>query len=287
MTCAGLTVTVAPTGTDLREPGPTVVLLPEEPHARSVVWGHPWQVGTPAHWCALTRYAVVDGIVATGPHRHRLGATLREEVAACLLGGFGMPFELGIAAFRAVRNSGALAEGHIVSADELELLLRQPLPVGDATRRYRFPRQRSQRLAAALAFLDGKPPADGTVAVRDWLTKAPGIGPKTASWIVRNHYGCEDVAVLDIHVLRAGVSAGVFDRAWTVARSYAVMERLFLAWARHGGVSPADLDAVIWVEQALAARRPGRRRTPAGTTDALPRSVTVRGTDRRKHPERR
>ncbi|MCF6506868.1 hypothetical protein E9549_05535 [Blastococcus sp. MG754426] len=237
------------------------MLLAEEPLARSVVWGHPWQVGTAAHWCALTQYGVIDGVLADGPHRHRLGTTLREEVAACLLGGFGLPFELGLAAFRAVRDSGALAEGAIVSATDLEVLLRQPLQVGGGTRRYRFPRQRSQRLAAALAFLDQEPPPDDLVEVRDWLTSAPGIGPKTASWIVRNHYGCEDVAVLDIHVLRAGASAGVFDRGWTAARSYYVLERLFLAWAEHGGVSPADLDAVIWAEQALAARRPGRRRT--------------------------
>lgn len=259
MTRAGVTAAV-PLSVGLREPGPTVVLLPEGPLARSVVWGHPWQVGTPAHWCALTRYAVIDGVVAAGPHRHRLGTSLREEVAACLLGGFGLPFELGLAAFGAVRDSGALAEGCIVSAADLELLLRQPLLVGGATRRYRFPRQRSQRLAAALAFLESGPPPDDPVEVRDWLTEAPGIGPKTASWIVRNHYGCEDVAVLDVHVLRAGVSADVFDRGWTAARSYSVLERLFLAWAEHGGVSPADLDAVIWAEQAFAARRPGRRR---------------------------
>ena len=84
---------------------------------------------------------------------------------------------------------------------------------------------------------------------------APGLGPKTASWVVRNHYGSDDVAVLDVHVIRAGVAAGVFDPAWTPGRHYRRMEQLFLAWADQDDVSAADLDAVIWAEQAAAARR--------------------------------
>jgi len=239
----------------LHAPGPTVVLLKGTPSARVVSWGHPWQAGTPAHWCALTRHAEADGLVAMGPFRHRLGRDLREEVAACLLGGFGMPYEVGLAAFQLVRDEGLLSPAVSPSAARLEEVLRRPLQACGAARRYRFPQQRAHRLAGALRYLRQEVPSSAPVAVRDWLLHAPGMGPKTASWVVRNHYGSDAVAVLDVHVIRVGVAAGVFDPAWTPGRHYRLMEQLFLAWAGQDGVSAADLDAVIWAEQAAAARR--------------------------------
>lgn len=91
---------------------------------------------------------------------------------------------------------------------------------------------------------------------REWLMTFRGVGPKTASWVVRNQYPDSDVAIIDIHVHRAAVKAGVFDSTWTPSRDYWTMEAAFLGWAKHGEVTAADLDAVIWEEQAAAARRP-------------------------------
>ncbi|MDT7571083.1 MAG: hypothetical protein QOE05_1257 [Actinomycetota bacterium] len=239
-----------------REPGPVVVLRAGA-HARRVAWGRPWQTGTAAYWTALTALDPIS--CAADPYRHRLGRTLAEETAACVLGGFGQPYETGLAAYRAVREAGLL-DGP-PSAGRIRAVLLRPLPVAGATRRYRFPAQRAERLAGALEFLRGQRPPDGARDIRDWLTGAPGIGPKTASWIVRNHFGSDDVAVLDIHVVRAGAAAGVFDPSWTPAGHYRVLEGLFLAWAAAGGVSAADLDAVIWREQAAAARAPRHARS--------------------------
>lgn len=245
----------------LSRPGPDV-LLRADGVQRLIPWGHRWQAGTPAHWVALAEAAAGD---PRGAHRHRLGTTLREEVAACLLGGFGLPYETGLAAFAAVRDRGLLADGARPSAADVEAVLQEPLDVDGRRRRYRFPVQRGARLAAALAYLDTGDPPRSPLAVRDWLLHAPGIGPKTASWIVRNRYGSDDIAVLDVHVLRAGVAAGVFDATWSVQRQYRLIEGFFLSWARHGRVSAGDLDAVIWAEQAAAARARVRARpgTPA------------------------
>lgn len=243
----------------LTDPGPQVVLAAQG-RRREVPWGQPWQCGTAAHWIALTREA--DGAGERDPLRHRLGASLREEVTACLLGGFGLPFEIGLAAFGAVRDEGLLASRSIPAAEKVEAVLRRPLHVGGRWQRYRFPAQRASRVAAALAFLDREIPPSAPLAVRNWLLGAPGIGPKTASWIVRNHYGSDEVAVLDVHVMRAGTNAGVFDPAWSVTRDYWLMEGFFLSWANHGSVPAGDLDAVIWAEQAELARSVRLRRTP-------------------------
>jgi len=238
-----------------RDPGPVVVLR-SGPLTRRVAWGRPWQTGTAAYWTALT---ALDGVAGDGADRHRLGATLAEEAAACILGGFGLPFETGLAAFRAVRDAGLL-DGP-PSCDRIRAVLLRPLPVGDARRRYRFPEQRAARLAGALEFLRERQPPQGAREMRDWLTGAPGVGPKTASWIVRNHLGSDDIAVLDVHIVRAGAAAGVFDATWTPANHYTILEGMFLAWAAAGEVSAADLDAVIWREQAAAARAPRHARS--------------------------
>jgi thermostable 8-oxoguanine DNA glycosylase len=169
-----------------------------------------------------------------------------------LLGGYGMPYETGLAAFRAVRDAGLLTR--CSHERDLEWVLRQPLHVGGRAVRYRFPAQRARSLAAALRHIRTQEPPRKAHELRDWLLLVPGIGPKTAGWIVRNHLDSDDVAIIDVHVLRAGACAGVFDPTWTPVSDYARLEAFFLAWAHHGGVRAADLDAVIWSEQAHAAR---------------------------------
>jgi endonuclease III len=50
--------------------------------------------------------------------------------------------------------------------------------------------------------------------MRQLLLSIEGIGPKTASWIVRNVMGSDDVAIIDIHILRACTGMGVFLRTF-------------------------------------------------------------------------
>ena len=128
-----MNILCAPAGTDSKEaddpsglygPGPSVALEALGVR-RTINWGKRWQTGTAAYWIATTDFSRIDGhLDKTG--RHRLGSSLREEVAACVLGGFGMPFELGLAAFHAVRERGLLSEGHSVRGGEIEKILRRP-----------------------------------------------------------------------------------------------------------------------------------------------------------------
>lgn len=213
--------------------------LPGAAGGRRVWWGRPWQLGTAAFWGETARSCEPPG-------GHALGRDLREELAACLLGGFGMPARVGTAAFEHVRRAGALAPG-AATEDVLVGLLSQSLEVNGRRVRYRFPSQRGARLAAALAWLDGQSTPDGDdVSFRDWLTGAPGVGLKTASWIVRNHRDSDRVAIVDVHVRRAGLAAGILDPRWDVARDYRLMEGAFLSWAETERVRPSLLDACIW-----------------------------------------
>lgn len=222
----------------LLDPGPSVELVGAG-EVRSVRWGQPWQFDTPAYWVAqATMFRPVDN--------YRIGSNLTEEVAACILGGFGLPALVGVRAFEAIRAAGLLVEGRAPTAEELEHVLQVPLLIGDRHIRYRFPKQRASRIAAALEALCASRAPEPGLDLRNWLLHLPGVGPKTASWIARNHTGTDDVAIIDIHVLRAGQRAGVFDPAWTAARDYSRCEALFLAWARFGAVRASVFDACIW-----------------------------------------
>ena len=217
-------------------------------------WGEPWHWATAAYWVAQASHCFA------GEGSFRFGRSLREEVAACILGGYGMPASVGLAAFSAVRDSGLL-DGRS-NAKALEQVLQRPVSVAGRAVRYRFPHQRSARLAAALDYVDrGCTPAD-PLALRDWLLAAPGIGYKTASWIVRNHCDSDEVAIIDVHLRRAGEAAGVFDRAWRLDRDYPLYEAFFLEWARIAKVRPSILDACIWSELAALGSRdlPSRHR---------------------------
>lgn len=227
--------------------GPTVVHveLPskDEPVFAGLTWGAVDSFPTPAYWA----YQVFARRVMGTTIRSRLGETLAEEVCACLLGGHGIPASIGVAAFRAVRAKGLLSR--TASESELFDLLSEPINVAGRMVRYRFARQKASYLAAALECLHSNAaPTQTGQGLRNWLMELPGIGLKTASWVARNWLGADDVAILDIHILRAGLLGGFFTPHLTVERHYLQLEEEFLRFSVAIGTRPSELDAVIWFE---------------------------------------
>ena len=219
-------------------PGASQEVMPGVP------WGAIEAFPSPAYWA----YQVLARRAQGTRINPKLGATLREEIGACLLGGHGIPASVGLAAFECLRARGAFA-GEAYDEATLFDWLSVPMPIGDRTVRYRFARQKAKYLAAALARVaEETPPAQSGRALRDWLLGIPGIGFKTASWVARNWLDADDVAILDIHLLRAGLLAGFFPQDLTVERHYLQLESMFLAFSEGLGVRASELDAVIWWE---------------------------------------
>lgn len=221
---------------------------PEAEVVPGVVWGPVDAFPTPAYWA----YQVLARRIQGAPIKYRLGSTLPEEVAACLLGGHGIPARIGLAAFEHLKRKGALNSA-VPGETDLLAWLTEPMMVDGRAVRYRFAAQKARYLAAALKALSTSPvPMESGRALRNWLTALPGIGPKTASWIARNWLDADDVAILDIHLLRAGVLGGFLDPALTVERHYLELEAQFLTFSRGLGVRASELDAVIWLEMMSA-----------------------------------
>jgi len=233
---------------------------PEAWVLEGVRWGEVYAFPTPAYWA----YQVVARRLDATSIRYKLGSTLRQEVGACLLGGHGIPAQVGLVAFETLRSKGAFDET-TPSEDRFVEWLSEPLKVDGRTVRYRFAKQKARYLAGALSKLEtSTAPTHSGRALRDWLLACPGIGYKTASWIARNWLDADDVAILDIHLLRAGVFAGVFDPSMTVERDYLALEQRFLAFSHGLGVKPSELDAVIWYIMMSSPR------TVQSIVDALP-----------------
>lgn len=211
-----------------------------------VCWGAIDAFPTPAYWL----FQVFERRLTGGPPNYKLGRTLAEELGACLLGGHGIPAEVGIAAYKRLREAGLFVPGADSSEERILEMLLKPLDVGDRQIRYRFASQKSRYLSGAMASIHNAPAAGTGRVLRDWLTSLPGVGLKTASWIARNWMGADDVAILDIHILRFGQAIGLFDRALKVECDYLKLEAQFLAFSAGMDIKASELDAVIWHEMA-------------------------------------
>lgn len=222
---------------------------PDEFLLRGVRWGAVDAFPTPAYW----QYQIIARRLVGQPTRYKLGRTLAEEVAACLLGGHGIPAPVGVAAYEKLRKLGAFTEA-VPSEEQFEAWLREPIQVGQRQVRYRFAAQKARYLAATLPVIQSAPESKTGKQLRNWLIQLPGIGPKTASWIARNWMDADDVAILDIHIMRIGQVIGLFPQELTVERHYFDLEALFLKFCQALDVCASELDAVVWYEMASSPR---------------------------------
>ncbi len=221
---------------------------PEDEVVPGVQYGRREWVPTPAFLAAIADLEGdnVDDYVSPK------GTPLAEDLAFCLLGGYGVKMELNRAAWNQLDEAGVLRADDVPSVVEFEALLSEPLLVNGRLQKYRYPRQRAGRLHIALKSIRDTPPnTDDPISFRNRMMELPGIGPKTASWIVRNHVGSDEVAILDVHVLRAGAMIGLFPDTYRLPRDYEALERKFLCFAQALQIRASVLDAIIWREMRI------------------------------------
>ncbi|WP_299819179.1 hypothetical protein [uncultured Roseibium sp.] len=221
---------------------------PEDEVVPGVRYGRQEWVPTPAFWAAMADLEGGEADDYVSP----MGTPLAEDLAFCLLGGFGVKMELNRAAWERLDTVGALRANDVPSAVEFEDLLSEPLLVNGRLHKYRYPKQRAGRLNVALNSIRNSPPdTNDPISFRNNLMELPGIGPKTASWIVRNHVGSDEVAILDVHVLRAGTMIGLFPETYRLPRDYEALERKFLRFAQALQIRTSILDAIMWREMRI------------------------------------
>lgn len=243
-------------------PAPRQELMP------GVRWGRVAELYTPAYWAAQAWMCVIE----QRSLKYTLGTTLGEEVTACILGGHGMPAEVGLAAYDRLRTRGLIAPG--IQRELIESALKEPLNVCGRVVKYRFASQKARYLSIALGRLHSAKDLEcrSAIQLRRWLMDLPGVGPKTASWIVRNWLHSDDVAILDTHIVRAGQLMGVFGYDVALPRDYMLLEQRFISFAQAVGVKTSVLDALMWLH--MRDSPPSVRACSADERDACANEAT-------------
>jgi thermostable 8-oxoguanine DNA glycosylase len=183
---------------------------------------------------------------------------LRRELVFCLLGGHGVTFELALSATDVVMALCPFES--FWTSTELKRVLREELsePQFDprckngSLRRYRYPNRKASLLLEARDWvLENGGLSQELAAIdceherRAWLCDCPGIGPKSASWLLRNTGYADRLAILDVHILRAMQEAGRLPEM-RLPRDYESIEAYFLAWCDELKAPASALDLFLW-----------------------------------------
>ncbi|MBN8667353.1 MAG: hypothetical protein J0M30_07600 [Chitinophagales bacterium] len=207
-----------------------------------VRWGNYCQLFTPSFWKLQFILASSKAVTIN----HRLSNSILEEIIVCLLGGYGIPSEIGIAAFIRLKSQDLCSPG--IGFEEIYEVLSEPFELQQGKKiKYRFAKQKSRFIHKLLNREDiDLIPTDCDLTLRNWLLSIDGVGLKTASWITRNWLSSNKVAIIDIHLLRAGVLTGFFEPGVNINRDYLKLEKQYLLFCDGIGVSASDMDAIIW-----------------------------------------
>jgi N-glycosylase/DNA lyase len=183
---------------------------------------------------------------------------LHDELLFCLLGGFGVSYELNRSAadaiaeldpFNAIDDEGLRrAVESVLSEPRFE-----PRRSDGSLRRYRFPARKAKLIVDASHWLRSQQSVSEQLDAmscdrerRTFLCTCPGVGPKTASWVLRNVGLATELAILDIHLLRALRHSGRLDASVRLPRDYAEVEQTFLSWCAELNADPAAFDLFVW-----------------------------------------
>lgn len=209
--------------------------------------------------------------MSVAPHARQGEPALRRELVFCLLGGHGVTHELADSATSIVLALRPFASGWSVEAlrerleQELSRSQFEPRRADGSLRRYRFPARKALLISDAVAWVRAQGGLAAGLALqhddaarREWLCGCPGVGLKTASWLLRNCGWARDLAILDVHLLRALTDAGIIAES-RLPRDYLRIERAYLEWAEQLGACPAALDLFLWEVQRARTVIPGTR----------------------------
>jgi N-glycosylase/DNA lyase len=207
-----------------------------------IKWGNYTQLYTPAFW--KLQYLLSN--YSNNFNSHRLASTIQEEIVMCILGGYGIPSEMGIIAFNRLKQNGNIKYG--VSFELIYNNLASPFCLSNGKScYYRFYNQKSKYIHRFLNRNDiNNIPVNDDMDLRSWLLTVDGIGLKTASWITRNWLKSNNVAILDIHLLRAGKLAGFFEFKSISSFNYLSLEKKYLEFCNALQVQASNMDAIIW-----------------------------------------
>ena len=206
-----------------------------------------WLVVSELYCQATCRYEVVEI------------REVEEELLFCLLGGFGITYEHGQSAYATIRQLRPFSsdwEDDLLFEAILSALTQpqfEPPRRDGSLRRYRFPKQKAAVIVKARRWVRSQHPLDkrllqlgGAKDRRSFLSECPGMGFKSASWLLRNIGLGSELAIIDVHVLRALLNAKRIPDDAQVPKDYELAEEAFLAWCDELDAPSEAFDLFVW-----------------------------------------
>ena len=184
---------------------------------------------------------------------------LRDELLFCLLGGFGVTYEHSRSAAAIISNMDPFSEDwrdEELFEEIVQALMQpqfEPRRLDGTLRRYRFPRSKASVIVSARRWLlenamlvERLRTIPSSKERRELICDCPGIGLKTASWVLRNLGLGAHLAIIDTHVLRALSDSGRVPKTVSLPRDYELAEIAFLEWCDELDAPPAAFDLFVW-----------------------------------------
>lgn len=149
--------------------------------------------------------------------------------------------------------------------DKLEEIFTTPQNVENSMVKYRFPKTRAKYIAYSLFFLEDSggikkilKNSKSTLDIRKFIVKnIKGMGPKQASHFLRNIGFSNNIAVLDVHILRYMNIQGVISEEYKSTSSLKVYEYLELKLIKFLEFILAPIgfiDQAIWIVMRVYQR---------------------------------
>ncbi|GEN35075.1 8-oxoguanine DNA glycosylase [Aneurinibacillus danicus] len=189
---------------------------------------------------------------------------MHNELFFCLLGGYGIPYELNQSAFEILQQKGLFQlkyyqtfENQMINILERELMMSQfaPRTRQGTFRKYRYPKTKARTIFKAAQWLlhDNQRNLPAILraipeekARRAKIMECPGMGMKSASWFLRNTGYATSLAIVDVHIFRFLTFYRFIPQTYSPSRNYEEIEDVFKRICHVANVPVDEGDLALW-----------------------------------------
>lgn len=175
---------------------------------------------------------------------------LWHTLCLCLLSSQ-VPYDKALRTIEALAKSGLIDRRFLVTDEQAEEKVEASLRLSH----YRFPKSKAKSLVKTARNLEGRSLQrilasclNDRRARNLFAQEVHGFGMKQASHFLRDIGFTEDLAIIDTHIIKFLVEKELISKPpkTLTRRRYLTLEKVFIEYAEKQGLSPADLDRMIW-----------------------------------------
>lgn len=188
-----------------------------------------------------------------------------DEFFFVLLGGFGISYELNLSGLKILKQEDLFNKTFYQEKNKLSIIeekIREqfskkqfsPATSNGQLRKYRYIETKPKTISNACYWLWENCEWDLHEKLqtlnsesRMWLCNCPGIGMKSASWLLRNTGFSDDCAVFDVHIIRFLGYLGFQTHEPLTEKIYLNLEDGLRKVCSNIGVSLGKMDYLLWL----------------------------------------